>query len=134
GREALLDGVYAAARELERVIPRWPELASAGAALRDAAALLEDSARLVRAAHEDAPGAEGAAEEARERVQAYRALARRLRVAPEALAARWAELEAEGDPEAIAQRRAAAERRLRAERQSLLTEAQALFEGRRQAA
>lgn len=134
GREALLDGLYAAARELERVTPRWPELAQASAALADAAALVDEAARHVRGAHEEAAGADGALEEARERVQAYRALARRLRTTPEALAARLEELEAEGDPEALAERRAAAERRLRAERKTLLAAAQELLAGRLRAA
>ncbi len=134
GREALLDGLYAAARELERVTPRWPELAEASAALADAAALVDEAARHVRGAHEDAAGADGALEEARARVQAYRALARRLRTTPETLAARLEELEAEGDPAALAERRAVAERRLRAERKALLAAAQALLAGRRRAA
>ncbi len=132
--EGLLDRLLATGRELDRLAPRWPELAPAGEAIREATALVEDAAGHVRGACDGAPEALDALAETQERVQAYRALARRLRLPPEGLAARWSELEEEGDPEAVAERRAAAEARLATLRRGLHREAEALRAERTEAA
>lgn len=136
GDEAAFDRVRTALGRLERAAPSvsggdvQPPLAALGEGLER----LSEAAGAVRRLRE---AAEGDAEEAarvRERIGEWRALARRLRIAPEALAARWTslrEVEAEGD---LAARRAQAEQALARLERELERDAAALAAARAAAA
>lgn len=110
------------------------DLGDARRAVDEALALAVDAAERVRRAHEGVELDVGRAEEVRERLARFRALARRLRTAPEALAARWRELGPACDPAALAERREALDAALASLRPELLRRRDELSHARREAA
>jgi DNA repair protein RecN (Recombination protein N) len=103
-------------------------------AIEQALSLATDAAGAVRRAQEQAELDGERVEAVRERLASFRALARRLRLAPEALAARRSALSGGDDPEALAERRERLDASLAASRPDLDRRRDALAAARREAA
>ncbi len=109
------------------------DLTAARQALDEALTLTADATERVRRAHQGVELDASRADEVRERLASFRALARRLRTAPEALAARWQELGPDIDPAVLAERRERLDAALAALRPELAARRDAISQARRDA-
>lgn len=145
GDDALEDGLLAVASAITRIeeesCPSREDADEAGSSsleaiarkVEEAADLAREAALLLSNALEACRVNPRELEALRDRRRAYDSVARRLGVRPDALAERWASLQAQ-DPEALARRRAALARTALAGRKRLDTLGRILSEGRRVAA